>query len=173
MKGSVIASVPGKLILMGEHAAVYQRPAVVAAVGMRSRVELEAAEQGVMLDLPDLDDLVTKAVSSEERIDLDDALRAYRDEPVNRYRSFEGELNRIGYQFLGEQNLEAAVRLFELNVELHPSYANGFDSLGEALQTTHDLEGAAKAFRRALILDPNLTDTAAKLGQVEHLLERR
>ena len=55
MKGSVIASVPGKLILMGEHAAVYQRPAVVTAVGMRSRVEVEAAEQGVMLDLPDLE----------------------------------------------------------------------------------------------------------------------
>lgn len=52
---AVVASVPGKLILMGEHAVVYGRPALVAAVG--SRAEVRAARRGgsgVLLDLPDL-----------------------------------------------------------------------------------------------------------------------
>ncbi|MXW03264.1 MAG: hypothetical protein F4X59_03440 [Holophagales bacterium] len=58
---AVRLSVPGKVILMGEHAAVYGRPAVVAAVGRRLAVEGDLewpagkAESGrVQLDLPDL-----------------------------------------------------------------------------------------------------------------------
>lgn len=58
---SVRLSVPGKVILMGEHAAVYGRPAVVAAVDLRLVVEahLGPARSGferccVVLDLPDL-----------------------------------------------------------------------------------------------------------------------
>jgi len=55
---SVRLSVPGKVILMGEHAAVYGRPAVVAAVDLRLTVEAcvgsVAGAGGVHLDLPDI-----------------------------------------------------------------------------------------------------------------------
>ena len=51
----VVVSAPGKLILMGEHGAVYGLPALTAAVGLRVRAQLDAgAKQGVELDLPDL-----------------------------------------------------------------------------------------------------------------------
>jgi len=54
MQRHVVATTPGKLILMGEHAAVYGRSALVAAVAPRTRVEVTSNDEGVVVDLPDL-----------------------------------------------------------------------------------------------------------------------
>ena len=53
MASRVVVTVPGKLILMGEHAAVYGQPALVAAADPRARVKVERAAQGLQIDLED------------------------------------------------------------------------------------------------------------------------
>lgn len=67
---TVTVTTPGKVILMGEHAAVYGRPALVAALGLRLTAELAALETGdrCELDLPQ--------VEVHEEVELD-ALIAY------------------------------------------------------------------------------------------------
>lgn len=51
-----VVSAPGKVILMGEHAAVYGHPAVVAAIDLRLKVVASARkDDGVTVDLPELE----------------------------------------------------------------------------------------------------------------------
>lgn len=80
------ATAPGKLILMGEHAAVYGVPAVVAALGLRTeaRVEPVAGRDGLDLQLPDLG--VREECSWPEVVGggnrRRELWRAYRDDPT-------------------------------------------------------------------------------------------
>jgi mevalonate kinase len=50
------ASAPGKIILFGEHAVVYRKPALAMAVNRRARVEVEKTSQDhTFISIPDLD----------------------------------------------------------------------------------------------------------------------
>ena len=59
-----------------------------------------------------------------------------------------------GYWLLGQDRIEEAIRLFELNVELYPEAWNVYDSLGEAqLEAGLRSQGLAN-YRRSLELNP-------------------
>jgi hypothetical protein len=93
------------------------------------------------------------------------AVRAWEAEPVNRHASATRELNRIGYALYREGAAREALLVFRANVEAHPDYANGWDSLGEILLAEGDLEAGIEAYRRAFELDP-------KVGRAAQVLER-
>ena len=119
-----------------------------------------------------------------------DALRMTPDEmtPVEMLRSGEGEaaiaiyreahqqdptawdtsesrLNRLGYQLLREDNPQAALAVFILNVDLYGS-ANSFDSLGEAQMMLGDFEASKRSYRRSLELDPGNGNARRKLTEM-------
>lgn len=129
VSSAVRLSVPGKVILMGEHAAVYGRPAVVAAIDRRLEVEARLAEatprrcpDAVRLELPDIG--VRQECSWR-------ALEAFTDDARRRWRAF-----KTGNEpFRSNHVRDALVRI----------------AVGEALASL-DPDRASRLRRRALEL---------------------
>lgn len=66
----------------------------------------------------------------------------------------EVDLNAYGYQLLGENRFEEAVKIMALNAERHPESANAWDSLGEAYALKGDKTNAIASFKKALSKNP-------------------
>jgi CubicO group peptidase (beta-lactamase class C family) len=66
----------------------------------------------------------------------------------------ETELNTLGYQFVGLKRLKDAIEIFKLNVEMFPTSANPYDSLGEAYLADNQKDLALVNYKKAAELDP-------------------
>jgi len=71
------------------------------------------------------------------------------------YRHSEDDINTWGYQLLQARDFKKAVEVFKLNVSLHPSSWNAYDSYGEALLKIGDKSEALKMYRKSVELNPN------------------
>jgi len=77
------------------------------------------------------------------------------------------ELNRLGFHLLRNvQDIDGAIKIFELNVKANPRYANGYDSLGEAYFEKGKKNLAIKNYAKALELNPNNKNALEKLNKI-------
>ncbi|MEN8164909.1 MAG: alpha/beta hydrolase-fold protein [Acidobacteriota bacterium] len=60
------------------------------------------------------------------------------------------QVNAIGYQTLGSDAINGAIKIFRYNAELYPDSANVYDSLAEALETAEDAEEALANYTTAV-----------------------
>jgi len=67
----------------------------------------------------------------------------------------ERSLNQLGYRYLNQNDLPAAIELFKFIVELYPASANAYDSLAEACMVAGDKELAIRNYEKSLELDAN------------------
>ncbi|MBC7776138.1 MAG: DUF2911 domain-containing protein [Phycisphaerae bacterium] len=66
----------------------------------------------------------------------------------------EVELNQYGYQLVGENKFDDAIKIMKLNTERYPDSANAWDSLGEAYALKGDKANAIANFKKALSKNP-------------------
>jgi len=66
----------------------------------------------------------------------------------------EAEVNIYGYQLMGQNRLDDAIEIFEINVKRFPDSWNVYDSLAEALANKGDTKAARKYYEKALKLAP-------------------
>jgi hypothetical protein len=94
------------------------------------------------------------------------ALYAAQTSLANRFRSFEAEINSLGYQLLAQGNPDRAVSVLRLNTRMYPRSANAFDSMGEALVAAGKREDAITAYRRAVEIDATFPPSLAALQRL-------
>jgi len=147
---AMTVSAPGKLILMGEHAVVYGRPALVAAVDLRLTVRIAPRTDGtVHLDLPGLGhmeqtswaELLAYARAARESWD------AYSREPApERFHAVRGgDSAHVVKVALGEAAAgEGLLPGLSLRVESQLPIGSGF---GSSAATAVAVIAAALAFR--------------------------
>ena len=66
----------------------------------------------------------------------------------------EPQVNAAGYALMGAGHVEEAIRVFQLNVRLHPEAFNTYDSLGEAYLNAGDREQALENYQKSVELNP-------------------
>jgi CubicO group peptidase (beta-lactamase class C family) len=111
-------------------------------------------------------EVISKAIDENG---VDSAIAQYRDLKVNHedeYNFGEYELNRLGYQLLGMEKVDEAIKIFELNVEMFPEAFNPYDSLGEAYMIKGDKKLAIKNYAKSLELNPQNTNAIVMLSKI-------
>ena len=78
----------------------------------------------------------------------------------------EPSLNAFGYELLGRDEVDAAIRAFRLNSELFPESANVWDSLAEGYMTAGERDLAIEYYETSLSIDPDNANAVRKLQEL-------
>ncbi|MGD8264624.1 MAG: tetratricopeptide repeat protein [Desulfobacterales bacterium] len=74
----------------------------------------------------------------------------------------------LGRAYQDQGKLDAAIKEFEIALELNPKHAKTFYNLGVAYHQKGDLEKAVENFSRSVALDPNTINAHYNLGTIYH-----
>ncbi len=127
----------------------------------------------VLYDQPTTAPVVSIAEPLTETVEtdgVDAAVARYRELKANEpdaYDFGESELNGLGYYYLGRGEIDTAIRIFQLNVEMFPEAFNPYDSLGEAYLEAGNRELSIVNYKKALELNPGAQtakDALRRLG---------
>lgn len=82
------------------------------------------------------------------------------------YNVTESGINSFGYELMGENRNEEALKIFDLNTELYPGGFNTYDSLGECLLKLGKKEEGIKAYKKSLELNPDNNNATKVLSEL-------
>ncbi len=102
--------------------------------------------------------------------DVDAAVRQYHElkrTQSGAYNFNENSLNILGYQLLGMNKIDEAIRVFQLNAAAFPASFNVYDSLAEAYMKKGNKELAIESYQKSLELNPNNVNALEKLKELK------
>jgi tetratricopeptide (TPR) repeat protein len=115
---------------------------------------------------PSIAEIVRTAAERNGYAGAKDALLKFQKDPLHKYASVEQDLERLGYDLVGEKKLDQAILVFKLNVEAYSNSFNTWNSLGEAYMIRGDKNLAIKDFNKSLELNPKNADARTQLAKL-------
>jgi len=80
--------------------------------------------------------------------------------------SNESELNRVGYKLIERNQIEDAIKIFELLVAEFPNSPNSYDSIGEAYYLNGNKDLAIRNYKKSLQLNPNNSNAIEMIEKI-------
>ena len=112
---------------------------------------------------PPLAETLLEALKANDVARASARYRAFKDDPRHAYVNTEFQINRLGYELLGTNQVDLAIEVFKLNVASYPHSANVYDSLGEAYVKKGNKELAIRNYEKTLELNPGNDGARAAL----------
>ena len=79
----------------------------------------------------------------------------------------EWRLNRKGYHYLRNEDIERALETFKINKALYPNSANVYDSYAEALYKSGDTVAAIENYKKVLAMDSGNRNAQRRLKRLQ------
>ena len=86
--------------------------------------------------------------------------------------SDKSELNTLGYEFLRNNKIDDAIKVFTLNINEFPDVANAYDSRGEAYFNKKDYTASKTDYKKVLELEPTNQNAKEMLHKIENILKK-
>lgn len=119
-----------------------------------------------MIKLASISQRMVAALRSSGIEAMEEAYREFKAAPATSGVFTEAEVNALGYQLMNSGRLEAATRVFELNVESYPDSWNVYDSLAEAHMRAGNDERAIELYERSLEINPGNTNATQMIERI-------
>ncbi len=116
---------------------------------------------------PDYSYLLRQMIDADGSAGLMDRYKSLKAENSGKYSLNEDAMNALGYAYLNQENVKAALAVFSINVMEFPVSANVYDSYGEALMKNGQTAEAIANYQKSLELNPantNAVDMLARMG---------
>jgi len=110
---------------------------------------------------------ISKMLKSDEVSPVMNKVHELLDIKSNNYVVNENNINRLGYAYLGHDEFEKAIAVFQLNVDYNSESSNVYDSLGEAQLAVGDTLQSIANYTKSVEINPNNQhgiETLKKLG---------
>jgi tetratricopeptide (TPR) repeat protein len=82
-------------------------------------------------------------------------------------------LNRMGYQFLGQEDFENSYKYFKWAIRLRPDFENPYDSMGDYFSAVTQFDSALIYYEKALTINPDFIVSKYNKGLMLEKLDKK